>query len=65
MNEELLSFLKETYLRMQILANKNILYAIATDSMRAQLRNQIASMSGRSAEEIQNENEAKAFALSH
>jgi hypothetical protein len=60
---ELLETLKRTYLQLQVVANKHILFALETDSIRADLRNQISLATGKSEREIQETNEAEALKI--
>lgn len=59
-NVRLLSLIEKSYLQLQIESNKNIKTAIETDSLRAQIRNEISAQKGISCEEVQIECESKA-----
>ncbi len=61
-NSELLEALKDNYLRLQIIANSDMLFAATTDSLRASMRNKISKLTGQSSQTIQEENESQAIA---
>lgn len=60
-NKMLLDSVKDFYLYLQVESYKDMGFAVNTDSKRAQLRNLIANVTGKSCEEIQNTNEQNAL----
>lgn len=56
-----LEVLKKTYLRLQVLSNKNMVVAGYTDSIRAELRTTISEVTGKSGREVQEECEIEAL----
>lgn len=60
-NARLLRLVEKSYLQLQIESNKSINTAIETDSLRAQLRNEISNQKGITWEMIQTECESEAI----
>jgi len=56
-----LSQLQRTYLQLQIKSRKDVMFAVKTDSIRAELRNTIATLTGRTDQDVQEECELEAF----
>lgn len=59
---ELLKVLEATYLRLQILSNRNVNFAIDTDRIRATLRNAVSQATGEDAKTVQENCESSAIA---
>lgn len=60
-NARLLRLVEKSYLQLQIESNKSINTAIETDSLRAQLRNEISNQKGITWEMVQTECESEAI----
>lgn len=60
---ELLKTIEKTYLQLQVVSNRNMGFALYTDSIRADLRNVISQVTGKSSQEVQEANEAEALKI--